>query len=115
MKILPEHVKKNNIDINEFTTALEDAISITLKILNPYIGIRANAKNGKPITNVYHSEMQIVSIIAKIFKVKILIKISSPFLNSTLWLFLILKIKKAKVRMANKKMKILLASKSSGW
>ena len=70
MDWLPEHVKKNNIDINEFTKAIEDAISITWKILNPYIWIKANSKNWKAVTSIYHTELQIVSIIAKVFNSK---------------------------------------------
>ncbi len=69
MDWLPKHIKDNNIDINFFSTAMEDSVEIAWWILQPYIWIKANSKAWR-MTNIYHTELQIVSIIGKIFNSK---------------------------------------------
>lgn len=69
MDKLPKVINDNSIDINKFTDAIYDSIKITWSILEPYIGLKANSKTGR-ISSIYHSEMQIVSIIGKVFNSK---------------------------------------------
>src|SRR5690606_18510474 len=58
-----------NIDLNKFTDCVEDASKTISDILKPYIGVRANKKNGS-LPTVVHSELQIASMIAKAFTLK---------------------------------------------
>lgn len=69
MKNLAQEIHTNKIDLDKFSDAIDDAVSITWSILQPYIWIKANARN-LWMTEIYHSEMQIVSIIWKIFNSK---------------------------------------------
>ncbi|QUH28301.1 DUF262 domain-containing protein [Vallitalea guaymasensis] len=64
---LPTYLQK--IDLNKYEKCILDSVKITNKILNPFIGFKANTKSkGNPV--IYHTEMQIISIIGKIFKSK---------------------------------------------
>lgn len=67
MKDLPKKLK--NIDIDNLIECIEDAVRTTHEILKPYIWLRANKKNGFSYP-VVHSELQIASIIGKIFACK---------------------------------------------
>lgn len=63
---LPEKLVKINID--EYEKCLMDSVQIVYEILKPYIKFKAN-KNGRSVPTC-HTEMQIVSIIGKIFTTK---------------------------------------------
>jgi uncharacterized protein with ParB-like and HNH nuclease domain len=72
MKILPESFKNITNNYNnqeEFEKALFDSIVIAQNILKPYTNPKFNSKGvGKKA--IYHSEFQIISIVAKIFQTK---------------------------------------------
>lgn len=61
---LPETLKKFNLNILEEN--LLKAVDFVNRALKPYIGLKANKKNGSEFP-VLHSEFQIVSIIGKVF------------------------------------------------
>ena len=61
---LPETIKKFNLNVLEEN--ILKAVDFVNKALKPYIGLKANKKNGSEFP-VLHSEFQIVSIIGKVF------------------------------------------------
>ena len=61
---LPETLKKFNL--NTMEENLFKAVDFVNRSLKPYIGLKANKKNGSEFP-VLHSEFQIVSIIGKVF------------------------------------------------
>lgn len=63
---LPKVLLERNIDVNILEKKILRAIDISNEVLKPYIGIKANKKNGSEIS-CKHSEFQIVSIIGKVF------------------------------------------------
>ena len=71
---LPESLKQFNLNLLE--EKIFNAINFVDGILRPYIGLRANKKNGSEFP-VVHSEFQIVSLIGKVFHSKYRIDLDS--------------------------------------
>ena len=61
---LPKSLKQ--FELNALENSIIQSIDFVNNILRPYIGLRANKKNGSEFP-VVHSEFQIVSIIGKVF------------------------------------------------
>lgn len=61
--------KLREVELSTFENCLMDAIKTVSEILRPFIGLKANAKNGKVIPTC-HTEFQIASIISKVFRSK---------------------------------------------
>ncbi|MCU7668171.1 DUF262 domain-containing protein [Bacillus thuringiensis] len=57
-----------NVDLVQFESALSDSIREVRGVLKPFIEIKTNKKLSKHV--VYHTEMHIVAIIAKVFRSK---------------------------------------------
>lgn len=64
---LPRQLKE--LELSKFESCLMDAIKTVGEILKPFIGLKANTKNGKVIPTC-HTEFQIASIIGKVFRSK---------------------------------------------
>ncbi len=62
---LPRTLEKLNLDNLE--EKILEAIEFVNRILRPYIGLKANKKNGSEFP-IVHSEFQIISIIGKVFR-----------------------------------------------
>lgn len=75
---LPKVLK--DVDINKFVACVEDSTKITSDILKPFIGLRANKKNAS-LPSVVHSELQIASMIAKVY----LLKYDDSFVEKVSW------------------------------
>lgn len=57
--------------VEKFESALMDSIDFVDTVLKPFIGLRANRKaKQNSVPSVYHTEMQIVSFIGKVFRSK---------------------------------------------
>ncbi len=61
---LPETLKK--FDLNEIEDKIIDTVKFVDSVLKPFIGLRANKKNGSKFP-IVHSEFEIASIIGKAF------------------------------------------------
>jgi len=59
--------KLQNFNLDNFEEKLFEAIDFVNQVLRPYIGLRANKKNGSEFP-IIHSEFQIISIIGKTFR-----------------------------------------------
>jgi hypothetical protein len=65
---IPIYLKK--VELLQFENALLDSINEVRISLKPFIEIRTNQKSSSEKGEIYHTEMQIVSIIAKAFQTK---------------------------------------------
>lgn len=65
---IPSALKK--LDVSLFEDVLIDSINEVRNNLKPFIEIKTNKKNNASNVKVYHTEMQIVAIIAKVFRNK---------------------------------------------
>lgn len=61
--------KLQELELSKFEDCLIDATKTTIEILKPFVGLKANAKNGKVIPTC-HTEFQIASIVGKVFRSK---------------------------------------------
>lgn len=70
MSALP--TKMMEVDQETFQKALIDSIDITFSTLKPFITLKANKQTSRPNSKavIYHTEYQIVSLIAKVYKSK---------------------------------------------
>jgi hypothetical protein len=65
---IPSELSKVNLE--DLEVALLDSITEAKNILKPFIEIKTNKKTGNIKPEIFHTEMHIVAIIAKIFRIK---------------------------------------------
>lgn len=59
-----------NVDINKYEKCILDSVNIVYEILKPFVSFKANKSSGSTTSSAAHTEMQIVSIVGKVFNEK---------------------------------------------